>query len=166
MMTIKIPALLLLLTLASFANAQVKAGTMLRTKVVEAEDSVVFYETDVATRQKSYMDILAGTWIIQNMKTQSQKNLYALTGVELTLNKDSSFTGNASCNKISGKFTVRGTSIRFVDIVSTRKTCAKQDEENTFIQLLREAVSNYSVTKPSLVLRNGSGVAVFEATRR
>jgi heat shock protein HslJ len=71
----------------------------------------------------------------------------------------------ASCNKIWGKFSIKGTSIRFGAISTTRNTCDQQEEEYALLQVLREAVSNYSVTKPTLLLRNGSGVVVFEATR-
>jgi len=165
MLGIKLSSLLLLMAFASLAKAQVKAGTMVRAKVVETQDSIEYYETDFSSRQKSYMDLLAGTWTVSTMKKNSQKDPHRLIDVALTLNKDSSFTGIAACNKIWGKFTIRGTSIKFGEIASSGKTCAKQEEENTLLQLLRETVSNYSVTKPSLLLRNGSGVIVFEAAR-
>jgi heat shock protein HslJ len=44
--------------------------------------------------------------------------------------------------------------------------CGKQEEENWFLQLLQETVSNYSVTKPTLLLRDGSSNIVFEARRK
>jgi putative lipoprotein len=166
MISAKLPALILLITIASSANAQVKAGTMVRNKVVEVQDSIEFYEVEFTSNQKSYMNLLEGTWNITGMKKPSYKDIITLTDVTLTLNKDSSFTGMAPCNKISGKFSIKGTSIRFGDIATTRITCPKQEEENTLLQVLKEGVSNYSVTKPSLLFRNGSGVVVIEATRR
>jgi hypothetical protein len=45
-------------------------------------------------------------------------------------------------------------------------SCSKQQEETWFLQLLQETVSNYSVTQPKLLLRDGSSNIVFEATRK
>ena len=151
-------------SLSSFA--QINAGTMVRTREVPGKDSVVFYETDIATRQKSFMDLLVGTWTFTKMKKQSQMDADQLTGITLTLNKDSSFTGQASCNKIFGKFSIKGTSIKFNDIASTKMSCNKQEEEKWILQLLQGTVSNYTVTKPNLLLRDVSGNIVFEADRK
>ena len=148
------------------SSAQINAGTIVRSEEVPGKDSIIFYETDYATRQKSYMSLLVGSWTITTMKKQSQADTDHLKGVTLTLNKDSSFTGKASCNKIWGKFSIKGTSIKFNDIASTKLTCAKQDEENWVLQLLQQTVSNYSVTKPALLLRDGASNVVFEATRK
>ena len=147
------------------SNAQLNAGTIVRTKEVAGKDSIIYYETDVATRQKSFMNLLVGTWVITTMKKQSQMAPDHLTAITLTLNKDSSFTGQGSCNKIWGKLGVKGTSIKFNNIASTRVACSKQEEEKWLLQLLRETVSNYSVTGHSLLLRDVSGNIVFEAER-
>lgn len=148
------------------ASAQIKAGTIVRTKEVPGKDSIVFYETDFATQQKSFMDLLTGSWTITSMKKQSQMQQEDLAGITLTLNKDSTFTGQASCNKIWGKFRIKGTSIKFNDIASTKLSCTKQDEEKWILQLLQETVSNYTVGKPSLLLRDVAGNIVFEAKRK
>lgn len=147
------------------SSAQVKAGTIILTKEVPGKDSIEFYDTDYATRQKSYMNLLVGTWTITTMKKQTGIDADLLTGVTFTLNSDSTFTGQASCNKIWGKFSIKGTSIKFNDIASTKRTCNKQEEENLFLQLMQEAVTNYTVTKPNLLLRDVSSNIVFEATR-
>lgn len=146
--------------------AQVKAGTIVRTKEISGKDSVAFYEVDIATRQKSFMNLLVGSWKINSMKKQSKIDANHLSNVSLTLNKDSTFTGQASCNKIWGKFSIKGTSIKFNDIASTKMTCANQEEENWVLQLLQETVSNYSVTKSVLLLRDGASNIVFEAGKK
>ena len=158
--------LLIGLSYSIFSFAQINAGTIVRTREVPGKDSVVFYETDIATRQKSFMDLLVGTWTLTKMKKQSQMDADHLKGILLTLNKDSSFTGQASCNKITGKFSIKGTSIKFNDIVSTKMFCNKQEEEKWILQLLQGTVSNYTVTKPNLLLRDVSGNIVFEADRK
>jgi heat shock protein HslJ len=148
------------------SSAQVKAGTIVLTKEVPGKDSIEFYETDYATRQKSYMNLLVGTWSITTMKKQTGIDADHLTGVTFTLNKDSTFTGQASCNKIWGKFSIKGTSIKFNDIASTKTTCNKQEKENLFLNLMQDAVSNYTVTRPKLLLRDVSSNIVFEARRK
>ena len=148
------------------SSAQLKAGTIIRTKEVPGKDSIEFYETDYATRQKSYMNLLVGTWNITTMKKQSKIDAVHLNGVTLTLNKDSTFTGQASCNRIWGKFSIKGTSIKFKDIASTKRSCIKQDEENWLLQLLQKTVSNYTVSQPLLLLRDGSSNIVFQASRK
>jgi heat shock protein HslJ len=165
MKRIKILTLFASLFLFFESSAQLKAGTIIRAKEVPGKDSVEFYETDYATRQKSYMNLLVGTWSITTMKKQSRVNPDYLTGVTLTLNKDSTFAGQASCNKIWGKFSIKGTSIKFNDIASTKMSCAKLEEENSLLALLKETVSRYSVTRPVLLLRDGSSNIVFEAKR-
>ena len=154
----------LLYTVESFG--QLKAGTLIRKKVVSEKDSIEFYETDYATRQKSYMNLLVGTWSITTMKKQSQLEADNLAGIMLTLNKDSTFSGLAGCNRIWGRFSIKGTSIKFNELASTKKTCAKQEEENWILKLLQETVSRYSVTKPLLLLRDGSSNIVFEAKQK
>ena len=161
---------ILILLASSFfvfeSSAQLKAGTIIRTKEVPGKDSIEFYETDYATRQKSFMNLLVGTWNITTMKKQSKIDAVHLTGVTLTLNNDSTFTGQVSCNKIWGKFSIKGTSIKFKDIASTKRICSKQEEENWILQLLQKTVSNYSVSKPVLFLRDGSSNIVFQAKRK
>jgi heat shock protein HslJ len=153
-------------TLAFQAAAQLKAGTIVRPKEITTSDSIEFYEMDIATRQKSYMNLLVGTWDFKIMKKQAKIDPDHLQGVTLTLNNDSTFTGQASCNKVWGKFSIKGTSIKFIDIASTKMTCNKQEEENWLLQLLQNTVSNYSVTKPKLLLRDGSSNIVFEANKK
>jgi heat shock protein HslJ len=161
---------ILILLVSSFhffdAGAQIKAGTIVRGKEVYAPDSIVFYETDYATQQKSFMDLLAGTWRIISMKKQSQMEQDTLAGVTLTLNRDSSFTGQASCNKIRGRLSIKGTSIKFKEVAATKMTCTELEEEKLLLQLLRESVTNYTVDKASLLLRDVSGNIVFEAKRK
>ena len=161
----KLIALVICILSSYLSFAQVNAGTIVRTKEVAGKDSIAFYEVDIATRQKSYMNLLVGSWNITIMKKQSQIDPDHLSGVTLTLNNDSTFTGQASCNKIWGKFSIKGTSIKFNDLSSSKMTCARQEEENWVLQLLQETVSNYSVSKPVLLLRDGSSNIVFEAQR-
>jgi heat shock protein HslJ len=148
-------------------SAQVKAGTIvMHPKEITTSDSIEFYEMDIATRQKSYMNLLTGAWDFKVMRKQAKMDPDQLQGITLTLNGDSTFTGQASCNKVWGKFSIKGTSIKFNEIASTKMTCNKQEEENWLLQLLQNTVSNYTVTKSTLWLRDGSSNIVFEANKK
>ncbi len=158
-------ALLLLIVLGTSASAQLKAGTIVRTKAASAPDSIEYYETDYATRQKSYMNLLVGTWYVTTMKRQPRIKAVVLTDVVLNLKSDFTFTGRASCNEISGKLSIKGTSIKFNGIAAPKNICAKTEEERWMLKLLQETVSNYTVTNNTLWLRDGSSNVVFEARK-
>ena len=158
-------ALLLFIVAGTDASAQLKAGTLVRTKTVPVADSIEYYETDYATRQKSYMNLLVGAWYITSMKRQPRIKAEVLTDVVLNLKSDSTFTGSSGCNKISGNLSIKGTSIKFTSIASAKKTCAKAEEERWILKLLQETVSNYTVTDNTLWLRDGSSNVVFEAKK-
>ena len=162
----KLFTLLIFVLSALQSLAQINAGTLIRTREVETSDSIEYYITDYATRQKSYMNLLVGTWNVTIMKKQSRIDPDHLTGVTLILKDDSTFSGNASCNKIWGRFSIKGTSIKFNDISSTKTRCGKQEEENWILELLHNTVSNYSVTRQTLLLRDGSSNIIFEAAKR
>lgn len=149
------------------ASAQVKAGTIvMRPKEEQKPDSLVFYETNIGSRQSSHLNLLSGTWNIAIMRKQARLDPDQLNAVMLTLNPDSTFTGQASCNKFWGKFSLKGTSIKFNNITSTKTTCNKQEEETWILRLLENTVSNYTVTTSTLFLRDGSSNIVFEAKKK
>jgi heat shock protein HslJ len=154
----KYPKLLLfVLAFTAFeTSAQVKAGTIvMHQKEAQKPDSLVFYETNIGSRQSSHLNLLSGTWNISVMRKQARSNPDQMNAISLTLNPDSTFTGQANCNKFWGKFSLKGTSIKFNNIASTKMTCDKQEEENWLLRLLQNTVSNYTVTPSTLFLRDG-----------
>lgn len=130
------------------------------------KDSVIFYETNIEARQKDYREQLLGGWNIDTMQRQAMLPGETLKNVYLVFNKDNSFTGNAGCNRISGKYTLKGTSIKFSDIISTKMACPELEKETAFLQLLQQTVSAYTVQGNALLLRDGSSNIVFQASRR
>jgi heat shock protein HslJ len=128
-------------------------------------DSIEYYETDFEARQKNYRELLIGSWTIDTMHRQARLEGEQLSNVFITFS-DSTFTGNGGCNQISGKYTLKGTSIRFHDIISTKMACERLDKEVAFLQLLQSTVSAYTVTQNVLWLRDGSSNIVFHASKR
>lgn len=139
-----------------------------RTKTGESgiiKDSIEFYETDYDVRAKNYMALLLGSWTINTMQRQPKLKAEALTNTYLQFNVDSTFTGSAGCNRISGKFSIKGTSIKCSNIISTKMSCTYINQEIAFLHLLEETVSAYTVTATDLWLRDGSSNIIFRATR-
>ncbi len=158
---------IVLFTITSCAPRQKQVVTkVIRQDTTMIKDSIEFYETEFEARQKNYLDILVGSWTIDTMHRQVRLPGENLTDVYLTFNTNSTFSGNAGCNRISGKFVLKGTSIKFENIISTKMACPKLEEETAFLKLLQETVSAYTVTQSTLWLRDGASNIVFHASRR
>ena len=135
------------------------------TQVTYVKDSIEFYETTFEARQKNYRELLMGTWVIDSMYRQARMNPDYLSNVSITFS-DSTFTGSGGCNRISGKYILKGTSIKFSDIISTKMACDRLEQETAFLQLLQSTVSAYTVTQNVLWLRDGSSNIVFHASKK
>lgn len=146
-------------------SAQVKAGTLVRKRVVETEDSIEYYDVEVGSKQQSYLKDMTGTWQVLQMKRQPRMPAETLSNVQLQINGDSTFSGSGGCNTLNGTFSLKGTSIKFKNISTTKMACFKMEQEQWFIKLLQESVSAYSVSPDLLLLRDGSGNVIFEAKR-
>lgn len=156
---------LILLQVAGTLLAQITPGAIIKKEGVPVKDSIIFYEEEVGSRQMGYPLLLQGEWQITSMKQPSGSEAQLLNGVVINLNADSTFKGMAGCNQYSGSFSLKGTSIRFQNIRSTKKACPLLEQENAFLQLLQKAVSRYAVTSNHLLLRDGSGNIIFEAVK-
>jgi heat shock protein HslJ len=130
------------------------------------KDSIEYYETEFEVRQKNYIELLRGQWQIDTMHRQSRLPGENLTGVYINFNSDSTFNGKAGCNNIAGTYTLKGTSIRFSNIISTKMACEKLEQENAFLQLLQNTVSAYTVDAQSLWLRDGASNIIFHASKK
>jgi heat shock protein HslJ len=149
----------------TYSYSQVRAGTIVRPKVAESKDEVEYYEVEITTNQHSYLHLLKGNWNITSMRRQPRVDAELLTNASLTITSDSSFSGSTGCNRISGKFILKGAGIKFDNIVSTKMACSNMDQEAAFLRLLQQTISKYSVSEDTLYLRDGVGNIVFEAKR-
>jgi heat shock protein HslJ len=109
---------------------------------------------------------LEGKWEVVSMQRQQKADKETLSNVYIEFRNDLSFGGNASCNNMSGVYTLKGTSVKFSNIISTKMACNNLDQENAFLQLLEDRVSAYTVDANKLLLRDGSSNIVFECIRK
>ena len=165
-----IPSLILLILIGA-ASCSSQKKTINTATSVDAnnaliKDSIEYYETEFEVRQKNYKELLVGSWQIDTMHRQSRLPGEALSGVYLNFNTDSTFNGKAGCNNVSGIYTLKGTSIRFSNIISTKMACDKLEQESAMLQLLQNTVSAYTVDTKSLLLRDGASNIVFYASKK
>jgi len=128
--------------------------------------TIQYVETDVEARQRSDFNKMLGDWEIISMRRQQKAELEKLSNVNFELKSDSTFAGKGGCNSIGGKFSVKGSSIIFNSIVSTKMACDNLDKENAFLNLLENRISEYTYKGNELLLRDGSGNIVFECRRK
>ena len=165
-----IPSLIFILMIGlASCSTQKKSGystTSVDSNNAMVKDSIEYYETEFEVRQKNYKDLLIGSWQIDTMHRQSRLPGELLSGVYLNFTSDSTFNGKAGCNQVSGKYTLKGTSIRFGNIISTKMACDKLEQESALLQLLQNTVSAYTVDNKTLLLRDGASNVVFYASRK
>lgn len=129
------------------------------------KDSVEYYETDFEIRQKNYKEKLIGKWDVKTMRRQQKADIENLSGIYIEVSADSVFTGNAGCNKMRGIYILKGTSIKFKNILSTKMACDKMEQEGWLLKLLENTVSAYSVDSEKLLLRDAASNIVFECDK-
>jgi heat shock protein HslJ len=102
--------------------------------------------------EKNNIESLNGSWQLQ-MLFSSDNNWINTPFLNINL-KDRSFSGNSSCNSISGKFTISESYIAFdKDIISTKMACIGSYEKSFLAALLK--VNRYTLTKNELELGQG-----------
>jgi len=162
--------LLMILLFLNSCSGEKKSGAGRPQVIVRgdknAKDSAVYYDAEIGTIQKSYKKELQGQWNITVMHRQQKAIPEKMTDVFIAFGPDSSFSGKAPCNKISGSYILKGTSIRFSKITSTIAACAQPEQEAYFLKLLEQTVSAYSVSDKKLYLRDGSSNIVFECQKQ
>jgi heat shock protein HslJ len=144
---------------------QGKAGNVVKMDTT-IKDSIEYYNVEIEANQKNYLDVLKGSWSLTTMKRQARIDAENLDKVYLTFNPDMTFTGFAGCNNIRGTYILKGTGIKFENIVATKMACNKLEQETAFLKLLQETVSTYTVDNKRLLLRDGSSNIVFEGERK
>jgi heat shock protein HslJ len=129
------------------------------------KDSIVFYDANIKTNQKSYKKEMIGSWNVISMRRQQKAELEVLQKVKLIFGADSAFTGKAPCNNMGGVYRLKGTSIQFSKIYATKMACDRLETEGAFLDLLENRIANYAVVGNKLQLLDVSGNIVFECER-
>ncbi|TMI77650.1 MAG: META domain-containing protein [Bacteroidetes bacterium] len=146
---------LIVYLLACSPAKQVAPARHIMVRDVEDTTTIVqVVETDFEARQKSDLNKMMGRWEVISMRRQQKTELENLSNVYFELKPD-----------LTGKFSVKGSSIKFNSIASTKMGCDNMDKENAFFDLLENRVSEYTYKGDELLLRDGASNIVFECKR-
>lgn len=130
------------------------------------QDSVVYYETVIGYIMPDLSPKFNGKWSINVMRRQAKAVPDSLNQAYIEFYGDTLFSAYVGCNKLSGKYTIKGPTIKFMLLDSPLTTCADNDIESWFIKLMESRVSYFGIDETILHLKDVAYNIVFDCTRR
>jgi len=134
------------------------------------KDSVVFYETEIGYIMPDLSPKFKGKWMINVMRRQARAVPDSLTTAYLEFYGDTLFSAFVGCNKFSGKYIIKGPTIKFIitDTVlsdTTLTACPQTEIENWFIKLIETRVSYFGIDEKILYLKDVAYNIVFDCAK-
>jgi heat shock protein HslJ len=128
-------------------------------------DSVVYYETEIGYIMPDLSEKFRGKWSINVMKRQARAVPDSLKESFFEFKDDTMFVANVGCKLFSGKYIIKGPTIKFIILDSSATDC-RGEVEQWFIRLLQERVSYFGIDEKILYLKDGAFNVVFDCSRR
>jgi len=135
------------------------------------KDSVVFYETEIGYIMPDLSPKFKGKWMINVMRRQARAIPDSLTTAYVEFYGDTLFSAFVGCNKFSGKYIIKGPTIKFIitdTVVSdtTLTACPPTDIESWFIKLIETRVSYFGIDEKILYLKDVAYNIVFDCAKK
>jgi heat shock protein HslJ len=135
------------------------------------KDSVVFYETEIGYIMPDLSPKFKGKWMINVMRRQARAVPDSLTAAYLEFYGDTLFSAMVGCNKFSGKYIIKGPTIKFTisDTAlsdTTLTVCPLTEVESWFIKLMQERVSYFGIDEKILYLKDVAYNIVFDCAKK
>jgi len=135
------------------------------------KDSVVFYETEIGYIMPDLSPKFKGKWMINVMRRQARAVPDSLTTAYLEFYGDTLFSAFVGCNKFSGKYIIKGPTIKFIitDTVlsdTTVTACPQTEIESWFIKLIETRVSYFGIDEKILFLKDVAYNKVFDCAKK
>ena len=142
------------------------------------KDSVVFYETEIGYIMPDLSPKFKGKWNINVMRRQARAIPDSLTAAYIEFYGDTLFSAVVGCNKFSGKYIIKGPTIKFIisdtalaDTTTalsdtTLAACPKTEIESWFIKLIQERVSYFGIDEKVLYLKDVAYNKVFDCAKK
>ena len=142
------------------------------------KDSVVYYETEIGYIMPDLSPKFKGKWMINVMRRQARAVPDSLTSAYLEFYGDTLFSAIVGCNKFSGKYIIKGPTIKFTisdtalaDTTAafsdtTLNACPKTEIESWFIKLIQERVSYFGIDEKILYLKDVAFNIVFDCAKK
>ena len=142
------------------------------------KDSIVYYETEIGYIMPDLSPKFKGRWSINVMRRQARAVPDSLTAAYLEFYGDTLFSAVVGCNKFSGKYIIKGPTIKFTisdtalaDTTAafsdtTLNACPKTEIESWFIKLIQERVSYFGIDEKILYLKDVAFNIVFDCAKK
>ena len=142
------------------------------------KDSVVYYETEIGYIMPDLSPKFKGKWMINVMRRQARAVPDSLTSAYLEFYGDTLFSAIVGCNKFSGKYIIKGPTIKFTisdtalaDTTAafsdtTLNACPKTEIQSWFIKLIQERVSYFGIDEKILYLKDVAFNIVFDCAKK
>ena len=134
-------------------------------------DSIVYYKTEIGFIQPDLSPKFRGKWMINVMRRQARAVPDSLTTAYLEFYEDTLFSAYVGCNKLSGKYIIKGPTIKFIitDTVlsdTTLTACPQTEIETWFIKLIETRVSYFGIDEKILYLKDVAYNIVFDCAKK
>ena len=129
-------------------------------------DSIVYYKTEIGFIQPDLSPKFKGKWMINVMRRQARAVPDSLSEAYLEFHEDTLFSAYVGCNKLSGKYIIKGPTIKFTILDTSITTCPQNDIESWFIKLMQERVSYFGIDENILFLKDVAYNIVFDCSKR
>lgn len=129
-------------------------------------DSIVYYNTEVGYIMPDLSPKFKGKWMINVMRRQARAVPDSLAEAFIEFYEDTLFAAYVGCNKLSGKYIIKGPTIKFTILDTALTACAGNEIESWFIKLIQERVSYFGVDEKILYLKDVAFNIVFDCSRR
>ena len=135
------------------------------------KDSVVYYETEIGYIMPDLSPKFKGKWMINVMRRQARAVPDSLTTAYLEFYSDTLFSAFVGCNKFSGRYIIKGPTIKFIisDTAlsdTTLTACPQTEIESWFIKLIETRVSYFSIDEKILYLKDVAYNIVFDCAKK
>lgn len=136
------------------------------------KDSVVYYETEIGYIMPDLSPKFKGKWAINVMRRQARAVPDSLTTAYLEFYGDTLFSAFVGCNKLSGKYIIKGPTIKFIISDTTSlsdsalTTCPQTEIESWFIKLIETRVSYFGIDEKILYLKDVAYNIVFDCAKK
>ncbi|HEV8271294.1 MAG TPA: META domain-containing protein [Chitinophagaceae bacterium] len=129
-------------------------------------DSIVYYKTEIGFIQPDLSPKFKGKWMINVMRRQARAVPDSLSQAYLEFYEDTLFSAYVGCNKLSGKYIIKGPTIKFTILDTSITACPQNDIESWFIKLMQERVSYFGIDENILYLKDVAYNIVFDCSKR
>lgn len=135
------------------------------------KDSVVYYETEIGYIMPDLSPKFKGKWMINVMRRQARAVPDSLTTAYLEFYSDTLFSAFVGCNKFSGRYIIKGPTIKFIisDTAlsdTTLTACPQTEIESWFIKLIETRVSYFGIDEKILYLKDVAYNIVFDCAKK